>query len=441
MLGLLERRAALLWLMIAGCSYEEQLALTPPLRNSAKTMVLAIEPTGGQGSIDRAYAVSLSTAVQPINFDADNISQITALLYDRTLEELELVEGQLMRADPSAPSRDLPAADEAFALDLPDARAWAPSENRRVDFKIPAASPCPQLTATAVEIDTLTGQPETGVNIDNESALVFFSDGGWWRVDPNGATRVADRERVRAAWRADTGDLWIVTSTGTLLRGDLERGFTVTATLPIALEGAAIDGSHFPAPLEMFIMIDDKMLARFDGQGARVVDDRHEAGGAEIDVAWVDAGTAIAIGQLERALLRYENGAGREELFQQIFNVESPSSLMHHAQLGSFLGTNNGFFYRRRLGEPTWNPLGRVGAETFGATVEQLTPWGDGVAIGVGRGQISFFFESYPACPLQQLGDRHYKALLTVGDDLVIIPNQTDSDRPPYQMLWISASR
>lgn len=434
------RRAAFL-LLIASCSYEEQLALAPPLRNSAKAMVLAIEPAGSPGAIDRAYALSLSTPVQPISFVADDISRITALLYDRSLEELSLTEGPLMRAVPPAPSRELPAADEAFALELPGGRSWAPSERRSVDFKIAAASPCPQLSATAVEIDALSGQPDTGVNIDNESALVFFSDGGWWRIDPNGATRVAERERVRAAWRADTGDLWIVTSTGTLLRGDLERGFTVTATLPPTFDGAAIDGSHFPAPLELFIMIDDKMLARFDGQEVRVVDDRHESGGAEIDVAWVEAGTAIAIGQLERALLRYENGAAREELFQQIFNVESPSALMHHPRLGSFLGTNNGFFYRRALGEPNWNPLGRVGAETFGATVEQLTPWGEGVAIGVGRGQISFFFENYPACPLQQLGDRHFKALLTVGDDLLIIPNQTDADRPPYQMLWISAAK
>lgn len=398
-------------------------------------MIVAIHNNNG---IERAIAVSLDEPVLPIKVDVEHADHVTALLYEETLAEQDLPAGDLHPVG-SGPTRPLPEGDAAFVLQLPDGRAWESSNIRALDFNIVADDPCPRFSAHEVKLDAARGRPQAAVKLDEENAVVFLDNGEWWRVTRERAEFLRAEPMVFAGFQDDNEKLWLVTGIGELWTGDLETGFTTTATIPIVAEAAAIDGSRAGVPPEVFFMVDDLLFYHYDSERRlHLIDDFHEDGSAAVDVEWLGPDHAIAIGSRQRGIVRTFQGHTAEESFQNVFDVETPSSLGYDPQLGSFVGSERGFLFQRSAEALEWKQVGGVGEITFGAAIQEIRRRGDGVIMGVGLGAIAVYFDGFGICEMQDFGERTLRQLLIMGDEVLLVPRIPQVEPLPPFVIWLT---
>ncbi len=428
---------ARLALFLTSCTNDQVFTLSPPNVDGAKSMVIAIHNNNG---IERAIAVSLDEAVLPIKIDIEHADRVTALLYQDTLAEQELHAGDLQPVA-VGPTRPVPEGDAAFVLELPDGRAWVSSNIRSIDFTIATRDPCPRFQPHNVFLETAMGRPQSALKLDEQTALVFLDNGEWWRVDRSSAVFLRAEPRVYAGFKADDDTLWLVTGLGELWSGDLASGFTATATIPLIIESAAIDGSRGDAPFELFLMINDNTFFRFDeNRRLHLIDDFHEDGSAAVDVEWLGPNHAIAIGSRQRGIVRTFEGHTAEESFQNVFDIETPSSLGHDPKLGSFVGSERGFLFQRKEDDLEWTQIGGVGAITFGAMIQEIQRRGEGVIMGVGDGAISVYLEGFGVCENQDFTGKTLRKLLIMGDEVLIVPRIPQVESLPPSVIWLSES-
>lgn len=255
-------------------------------------------------------------------------ARVVALYHQETLSALGLEPGAVARAK-SADRGRLPIADHAFAGSVLDdrigafemidpERPGAMIESFELDVTI--AHDCFPLEVRVFELDT-SAAPQAFTRYDARTALVVAESGEIFLVSSSSVTRASvtvDLEQGRpiSAFRAPSGELWLGGQGGTVLRGDLRRGFTRMETRPHQHELAFLDGPRDASvPFELFGSTTDGEFDRYSAATdtwttLETVDvDTNFSFGATV---WLGEEHAVMTPPFTRRIVGYERGALRD---------------------------------------------------------------------------------------------------------------------------------
>ncbi len=284
--------------------------------------------------------------------------------------------------------------DALLLLDLPATNVcdhYSPPYRRTADVRIAATSP--------------SDQPVFAQAIDDHRMLLGTSvghlyeiadDGSYQQIEELGLGERPESIEFRAAFRDDSGGLWLYAADGRLAHGTLESGFEVLPVVsPATGTSVALTGSHGDAPFELFAVTNSHMMVRFDGAEWQTVYSGSEEAICDLGIAggrqplpasatWIAPGEALGLGAGEPPgmLLRYREGQAFEEPVPGI--AGTPASVLS-SDLGTFAGTCEGDLVRR--GEVTWEPAFSRRAETSFPIVTMVRSGGGFLYAGFDDGQ------------------------------------------------------
>lgn len=208
-----------------------------------------------------------------------------ALFYNRPLERVNLAPGEVLAETEVAEQARFDNFTEGYVRDLPVDATWrgpedgGPEIGADVDFWIrrrpPSVEHCPVEWEVRVHRLETSQKFSASVTVDDGLVHGFGEEGLVLAVTPEGPTPITTTATVPgplSAARAPNGDLWIGTTLGHLYRGDLDRGFTLTATYAAPIRRIATPDVPM-GPDELFATTNRGHIIRRVGGDEEVIDD------------------------------------------------------------------------------------------------------------------------------------------------------------------------
>ncbi len=393
---------AALLLVAGGCHDQRVLAPPPSDADSAGMVMVALDGDAVQWVT--AFDLAAGGGYPALSWRGD--PELVALGYGCPIERLGLSPGRQPLLDTPRDDLRLPLPRRIDSAQA-DVGAWSAVEMsdgvaaalRRLD--LPLDNVC---SASRAALDPVTiSVPEDGhddtaflLPYDDESTLAGSRNGRVYRLHRSGALeRVGALEdrKYRGAYLAADGELWMLSDRGTLARGSIDGLETVTTTTAFGpVRYLALVGPTDPeASLELFATSSSTRaitFARFDGERWQMLTSVRPHSGIFLPAAaWIAPGIAAAIGAGEHrnSVVIYDHGIVTEELLP---SDAGPSSILHHPQLGTIVGMDDGIVARRSAGGD-WRALPIPLKMGF---VRTLAPMGRGLLLG---GSVEFNFLGY----------------------------------------------
>ena len=252
---------AALW-SFAACGTQDLYIPLPPGTSASGSVIIAVKNGAGWNlSAHSGEESKLLTARVASDFD------IVALVYPESLSRLDLEAGVLEIGDPSeCGARALPAGADVFRVGA--SGMWRPEarvEDSLASIRIRGVCPCGELEVTRRIL--LPREPRRllvrGRNI------LAFDQRRVLRIGPDDAIDEFAPGLVFSDPRGVVDDpgrgLWVGSETG-MFFGDLDRGFTRTATIPTQGNLRALDGGPGPRGLELYVTTDrGELIRRVEG--------------------------------------------------------------------------------------------------------------------------------------------------------------------------------
>jgi hypothetical protein len=280
--------------------------------------------------------------------------------------------------------------------------AEPPGELDAIKLDLPPRTSCRAFEVKRVELPgTAATLTRFAVWISRDDLLVATEDGQFFRVNPDGAAPFTDLPAgadYAAGIRASNGELWLFRGDATVLRGDLEHGFTPGPAFAAKRPGISLAGSRPGGPLEIFALTLEEKLFRSDGTTWEMVGELGVAGmpADKQDVAWVAPGEAIAFTSSQPIVLHVRDGVSNIEHFLPDGARGYPTAAGAVPSLGLFVGTDLGGVFLKDKDAQGWRELTAL---ELGHEVSFFIPAGCGVLMGTDVGFAAQYHPDLEPCP------------------------------------------
>lgn len=442
--------AATLTIVLASACADRDVALwlpLPPHDEGARSMLLATES-------DRGLTLRATTLDAPLTIPEDELTgatvRLVALLYDETLDVLQLPDGPVPLASVGQESRAVPDARRMYATSVPLAGdapgAWEETLVRGARLeaaKLPAlVTPCPRFEPEVFSVET-SAWATFLTPLGPTSALLGTADGLVYRVDASGATTrmtVYEPQPLPAAFAGghfDGRSFW----TGRYLLGRLDRGIVdgdaiyLEESIYTGAEAPIhwITGSSDPNGTSITTMDSAGVLRHWDG--ARVVEldrfpqppeDRNWWGG----LVSIDRRESLAVLLSGEYAIRVRDAVATRELVLPQGSIDALQAVAHVPGLGDVTGTSQGELFVRT--ERGWESLID---EKLRQWIFALHPYENGFLFTGAFGTLGYYEAGYGLCPLELTTSFDVRYVATLGADVVLAGNNPNTARTPFVIL------
>jgi hypothetical protein len=266
-------------------------------------------------------AVSLTNGPLELTFPAWPDRTVTALLYDSTLEELNIAPGDLAIVPDGFP---LPKPDQTFTLEIKNGvgGGWTPSAAPSMEIaslSVARVGLCAQFRRQTFVVSSSVGEPATLAIAEDASRVLlgvgrktrFYEATMTGTIAPIGSPAPIQLE---SGFRDGTGDLWYAGESGYVAHGLPGNGLTRVASMPNSSGPVWIDGSRDPAVQELFALTGSLAIEWYRNGAWTTVRPRigPVPDQASADVAWVAPGFAVAIGKDLDVVTEIQDGVAKD---------------------------------------------------------------------------------------------------------------------------------
>jgi len=276
-----------------------------PITDQHRSMIVSVR-IGEQVSL-RALSISEGQTIQPFNasFSLEDEVEITALLYDLTLEEMALAEGTVEPALDSEKQRALPPADDIAQLTIRDRMQseWSdvPLPQRLADVRITAPDRCRVFSGDVVSLG-MGATPAFVLALDDRWLLVGTRGREVFFVDSD---RNVVKQEVPVAffdgYRETGGTVWLGGERGAVYTGSFDPSprlmLASSSTVSSREDVISLVGPPDGVPNERFALTNDRGASEewgtfewFDGTSWRVPGLRRNT---PHDATWVAPGFGL----------------------------------------------------------------------------------------------------------------------------------------------------
>lgn len=451
------RRLALALVSCLACACHEITRFEAPALDDRTRAVLLI--AFGSEPAEEVYAVPFEDGMfaWPQVFHRGDVS-FAVLAYRCSLERLGLVEGP--QALKEAPSERpwLPEPAEVWLAQGGPGRSgtWSSGQMNEAVEQILSKLPLEeenlcrsrQAVLEPKELSMPRDErrdPAFAVRVDDDHILAGTRNGFYYLVDRGGGVQPVEdfgADVYRGAYRADDGELWLMSTTGKLVRGRLGGEFTVvTSTAPLRrrpdqeLGQLALDGpKNTPgAPFELYAETDARTFLRFDGTTwTRLADSERHFWIFVARVAWIAPGeaAAISVGSATNTVVRYKNGEVIEERLSG--SSVGLSCIAQVPGFGTIAGRDDGSVFIDE-GGGSWRPLPGTGEQYFTRTIAPINGgfiYGASLEMNFLEYRFTQYFADLGHCPEERLTDYAATQLVPFADGSLLAATVSDFGDP-----------
>ncbi|MBK6689396.1 MAG: hypothetical protein IPG45_33315 [Deltaproteobacteria bacterium] len=429
--------------LLIACS-PSSVELHVPPRDGTSAIVVAVGANGGAQTLATDFTAEKALA---LDLDGDANLQLYVAYYECSLAWLGVPPaGAQLSPDgslhPWTRAQAVWAATEAPGTEATWRELTAPDpELERLRLTEPRADArCEALVAERIPLPgtEVDARVTFAIALDDERALFGFDRPVPPVIVERGGTTLSALPAVPylAGVRSESGELFIVTTTGAAYRGDLARGFVPAGNLvlPPALAppfGGRLVVSRPEEPFELYLYSITSALERYDGERWEVVAETEGAStDGAIDLLRLGPAELLVVPGNNQEIFFYQNGNLRPEI-PRIGDKTRSAGLV--PGFGPLAGTEFGrIFERRRPGD--WQELSRSGLEH---DARAFAPFGNGFITGGGFGGLTVQYHPEQAayCPLDESIAIEFIELLPMGPDLLAAPRRKDGGH--LDAVWL----
>lgn len=460
---------AALFAYTAACSSGEDeprtaLRIELPVRAEHRAALVAVEAENsarGRETSLHALSIAEGTGIEmpfigPID-EADELV-LTALLYDRPLEELYLEAGEVPLIQPGLAARAVPDPDTIeraqFVSGDTSAEFLRLTEipTAVADLRISSPFTCGDFEVREIPLGTTRSvrfllTVGTGVLVSASNAERYF-------VRPDGAIPlISPPVEFYEAFVAEDGAIWLGAEDGEVWRGTLaphgcessnvpcERlDAVVRARVGVRTEILSLDGPRTANPDELYVLSYDGELVRLDfiNDQQRLIydfaDEPHTVRriGA---VAWLKSNEVVAVFDNERAPIRFIDDTVRTEPFALL--QDELNRVIHIPGFGSVIGSFCGRIFRNISGQVGGWEL--VGGKPGTDLVLGLVEYEEGFAWAESAGLVGQWTPGAEYCPAYGPPSGFFESpfdLVRVDRDLVAA-GSSEPEGSPNHVRWL----
>lgn len=440
------------------------LRLELPVRAEHRAALVAVESENSKrGDETSLYALSIAETtgiemplVGPIA-DGDELA-LTALLYDRTLDELYLQAGEVELVQAGASARALPDPDTIERAQLKSGDTAA--EFLRVtevptsvaDLRISSPFTCGDFEVLQIPLGT--NSTVRFLLTVGTGVLVSAANGERYFVRADGVVPlISPQVEFYEAFVAEDGAIWLGAENGEVWRGTLapdgcessnvpcERlDAVVRARVGVRTQILSLDGPRTANPDELYVLSYDGELVRLDfvNDQQRLIydfaDEPHTVRriGA---VAWLKSNEVVAVFDNERAPIRFIDDTVRTEPFALL--QDELNRVIHIPGFGTLIGSFCGRIFRNISGSAGGWEL--VGGKPGTDLVLGLVEYEEGFAWAESAGLVGQWTPGAEYCPAYGPASGFFESpfdLVRAGRDLVAA-GSADPEGSPNYVRWL----
>lgn len=426
--------------VFSGCGDPEPVTLRVdiPLEDTHRAVIVGVE-VAGELTV-HASPVTSERTIEPIQtpFSLEGDVSVTALLYEQTLEDLDLNAGALRYEEDPEKQGPLPSADRIEHLTISGGLAsdWtteADVPEPLADFRITQEDPCGTFTPEVVSLG-MGGEPTFVLAVDDRWFIVGTSTRLIPGADPSVFAVDRDGNSVKLggmpssffdAYQEEDGTIWLGGEGGVVYRAtfsatpDPRLEVVVSSTVSSREDIISLVGPKSGTPREQFALTTNRedeqwgAFEWFDGSDWRAPGVRRNT---PHDATWVGPGYGLFASFFRDGMV-YGARDGVEisiEVSTVVFG--SVVVIEQMPGLGLVAGTSGGEVHLQPDGGG-WSHIGGLSTEP----VEEVHPYLGGLVFTSGNGLFRYV-AGEDLCPAVGLPDLQLGPSITVLGEDVIVP-------------------
>jgi hypothetical protein len=370
--------AMALWVEACGGKGPALIRFNVPVSEGDRSVVIALEVIETSSLTASAYDLDAFPAfAAPLR--SGNTGRITALVYDRVLDDLFIDPGPIATIT-RGPTRPLPAAHEIFGgqvagLDVTPLSSLSTAPPSIAALRLPALEACVPLRASEHALPTPTAAGlALGVHIPEHpssfkgAGVLVDTDGGPFYIEsstvavlippPGKPCGDSNGAPFYSGYQSPSGTLWLGGDCGFVWSVDID--LAMKAIVGDVLSSAthrdgvvAVDGPTTAPLTELFILGSHGQVDRIDGVSLLGTNELVMSLDAQMGLAWIGPGEVIAVSHAEDHVHHFSGKNDALETLPQA--TGAPTAVARTLALGPVVGTATGELYARRHGE--WSRL------------------------------------------------------------------------------------